>query len=188
MVVVETRGLSLIGGAIGGFIFLYLYSRKKKIKFFHFADILSLAGTLALIFIKIGQQLGGAAHGTETNSYLKVRIIGRPGFYHPTELYEAFTYLLLFILLLILLRRAWRKKWKEGIIFAIFAFFTGVSIFGLEFLKVHRVYLYGLSFRQILALMIITGSIFLFAGRSEIYKKFLNYFKKKKNEVSQRVA
>ncbi|OGG02992.1 hypothetical protein A2W14_04420 [Candidatus Gottesmanbacteria bacterium RBG_16_37_8] len=188
ILVVETPGLSLIGGVIGGFIFLYFYCKKNKIKFFHLLDILSQASALALVLIKIGQQLGGAAFGRETDFFLKIRLVGRPGFYHPTELYEAIIFLVLFIFLIMLNRFLRRRKLKDGIIFCVFAFFLGASVIGLEFLKVHHVYLYGLSFRQILALIIIIGSLTFLADRLNIFRKILNNFKKSGNEISQRTA
>lgn len=178
--VVETPGLSLLGGAIGGIIFLYFYSQRNKINFFHITDILSVAGSFALVFIKIGQQLGGAAFGSKTDFFLKVRITGRPGFYHPVELYETIIFLILFIVLLILFRLSRKKKWPDGVIFSVFTICLSLTAILLEFLKVYRVYLYNLSFRQILGAVLLFISTVFLAERIGIIKRILNFFKKVK--------
>ena len=87
ILVTETPGLSLFGGAIGAFLFLLYFSRNRKLHFWHILDLFSSGASLALFFIKIGQQLGGAAFGRETDFFLKVRIIGLPKYHHPAELY-----------------------------------------------------------------------------------------------------
>ena len=188
ILVVETPGLSLIGGIAGGFIFLFFYCRQKKIILYRFLDILTPALSLALVFIKIGQLLGGAVYGSKTDFFLKIKINGREGFYHPTELYESIIFAVTFIILIFLYKRGKQKKWEEGIIVSIFTFILGISVFGLEFLKVHRVYLYGLSFRQILSVLIILLSAVIFGGKFKIQLKILNYFKKEKNEISKKTA
>lgn len=182
--VVETPGLSLLGGSLGGFIFLYIYCRRKKLNFVHLLDIFSVAGALALVFIKIGQQLGGAAFGRETNSFFKIRIIGRPGFYYPVEFYEAAAYFILFLVLLFLYRKKVRRKWKEGIVFAVFSIVLSIITFALEFLKVNRVYLYSLSFRQILSVIIFVGFLSYLLERLDALK----YFKKNKHDLSQKAT
>ena len=144
-------------------------------------DLLSVAGSLALVFIKIGQQLGGAAFGRETDFIIKVRVIGMPKFYHPVEFYEAFLYLLLFIFLLFLNRKLSGKKRQDGMVFSLFVMGLSVSVFTLEFLKVYRVYLYNLSFRQLLSLILFVITLAYILSRIEILK----YFRKAKHEISK---
>lgn len=151
----ETPGLSLLGGLFGGFFFLWWYCAKNKLKFIHLLDLFSVALSFSLVLIKIGQQFGGAAFGKETNFFLKIRIIGLPNYHHPVELYEAFLFLLLFLVLYLFYYKRHKVKLPDGFIFCLFALFLGFIIFALEFLKVYQVYLYGLSFRQFLALGIV---------------------------------
>lgn len=150
----ETPGLSLLGGFIGGFLFLWLYTKKKKLSFIHLLDLFSLAGSFALILTKIGEQLSGAGFGRETDFFLKIRIVGLSNFHHPTELYEAIAYFIISLMLLFIYKKSQRNKWPHGTTFYVFAFLIGLTIFSLEFLKVFRVYLYGLSLRHILSLLI----------------------------------
>src|SRR3989338_11345940 len=174
IVVRQTPGLSLLGGFIGAFLFLWWYSNKKKLPFIHLLDLFSLAGSLALVFTKIGQQLGGAGFGKETDFFLKIRIAGLPKYHHPTEFYESIIYLFIFILLLILYKKYQRDKWPEGLVFCMFTVFAAVTIFSLEFLKVYRVYILGLSVRQILAILI------LLAVLPSLFKKTRQVFRLKK--------
>ncbi|MCL4338180.1 prolipoprotein diacylglyceryl transferase [Patescibacteria group bacterium] len=155
IVVRETPGLSLVGGLVGGFLFLFWYCRQKKYNFGHISDLFSLAASFSLVFTKIGEQLGGAGFGKATNFILGVRIIGQSGRHHPVELYEALLILVLSIVLYYIYNRINRKKWPEGIVFLFFTIFIPVIIFLLEFLKDHPLYLYIFSAKQLGAFVII---------------------------------
>lgn len=151
----ESPGLSLLGGLISAFLFLWWYSKKKKFNFFHILDLFSLAGSIALVFAKIGEQLGGAGFGKETNFFLGVNIVGASGRHYPAEFYEALIFLLLFFLLTFVYHKIQKYKWPEGSVFCLFTLITGLTIFLIEFLKVRVIYLGGLSIRQITALVLV---------------------------------
>ena len=174
IVVRETPGLSLLGGLFGGFIYLWWYSRRKKFNFLHLLDLFSLAASLVFAFTKIGEQLGGAGFGRETGFILGVKIVGQTGRYHPVELYEAIIFLLLFILLLFIYKRVRLRILPEGLPFYLFAEGTLLSLVLLEFLKVYRVYLFGLSSKQIVALIltIIVAKPLLSILRGVFQKKY----------------
>ena len=160
VVVRDTPGISLIGGGLGALAFLFLYCRKKKLDFIGLADIFSIAISSALFLAKIGEQLGGAAYGKNTLSAIGVRIIGLSGRYHPVELYESTLFLLLTIILIWLKSHITRKKWGKGLLFYIFIECSALIYFIVEFFKVSRVYLYGLSIRQLFAILIILSMVF----------------------------
>lgn len=153
VVVRETPGLSLLGGLLGGFLFLFFFARGRKYHFLHILDLFSLAFCFALLFAKIGEQLGGAGFGKETTFPISIGIAGVPGRHHPVELYYVGILFLCGILLLFLYQKIQRDKWPYGLVFSVFAFVLALSIFVLEFLTVHPVYLYGLNMRQITALI-----------------------------------
>lgn len=150
----ETPGLSLTAGMIGGCIFLYWYTHAKKLPFVRILDIFSIAAAFALFLSRIGQILGGGGFGKETSFFLAVRLAGKAGRFHPVELYESVLFLLVFILLSFLYTKAQKEKWPQGLTGCIFVLSTSLIIFLLEFLKVNSVYLYGLSFRHISALVV----------------------------------
>lgn len=155
IVVREAPGLSLLGGLSGGFTFFYWYAKQKRLDFSHLLDLFSVAACFALSFAKIGEQLAGGAFGRETNFFLSVKVVGAIGRYHPVELYESFLFLLLAILLLLIYNKIRLRKLPKGLAFSLFTLGAVLVVFLLEFMKVHSVYLYGLSFNQIIAILII---------------------------------
>lgn len=173
VVVRETPGLSLLGGFLGGFLYLWWYVKKKKYEFLHLLDLFSLSGIITLIFAKIGEQLGGAGFGRETEFLLGIRIVGLTGRHHPVEFYEAIFFLLFSFLLFFLYKKMQRFKWPTGLVFLVFAQGVFMSIFLLEFLKDYTVYLYGLSFRQIAALLIILVILYPLWKRLRIVKMLI---------------
>lgn len=174
----ETPGLSLLGGLAGGFIFLLWFARKKKHDLFHLLDIFSIALSFSLVLVKIGEQLGGAGFGKETNWFLAVNIIGQTGRRHPVEFYEALVFLILAVVLCILYKSVYRKKAPNGILLGIFALTFSLQSYLLEFLKISTLYLYGLSLRQVFSLLVFAGSAIFF------YRKFrhFNFFPKENNK------
>jgi prolipoprotein diacylglyceryltransferase len=152
IVVRETPGLSLLGGSVAGIIVLVVLARKMKLSLPRLADIYALAFGIVLTLSKLGQFLSGAGMGAETNAGIGIRIIGKPARYHPVELYEMGVYLCLTIILFGLMHVLGRRKGTNGIVALVFGIATSLSVFILEFFKVHPVYLNNLSVRQIVSL------------------------------------
>jgi phosphatidylglycerol---prolipoprotein diacylglyceryl transferase len=151
----ETPGLSLIGGLSGGLVFLVIYSKNRKMEILHSLDIFSIVISSALIFIKIGEQLGGASFGRETKLFTGINILGKVGKFHPVEIYEALGFLIIFLILTILYSFIKRNKWSDGIIFNTFILLSALSVFILEFFKQHSVYLYKLDITQVISFVVI---------------------------------
>lgn len=149
----ETPGLSILAGSVGGFLFLLWYARHRKLPLGHLLDIFSVVSSCALFLTKIAQQLAGGGFGKETNFFLGVNIVGRTGRYHPVEFYEASVYLALFIMLYILYKIVAREKWPVGLVSCVYGIGVALTVFLLEFFKIYTVYLYGLSFRQLIAIV-----------------------------------
>ena len=154
IVVRETPGLSLFGGLLGGFVYLFWYTRRTKENFWKLLDLFSVAGSFSLILAKIGEELGGAGFGRETNFFLSVNIAGLPGRRHPVELYEALLLCILALVLVFVYQKSKRKIYPAGLVSSLFGAGLAIIIFLLEFLKEYRLYLYGLSLRQIAAIII----------------------------------
>jgi len=151
----EAPGLSLLSGLIGAFIFLAIYTKKKKISLWHLLDLYSLAASFMLVFAKIGEQLGGATYGRPTTFPIGVGIVGKIGRFHPVELYEALFFLLMAIGFSFLYEKIQKNKWPDGLVFYLFVLGISISVLMLEFFKEYAVYLYGLSFRQWFAVILI---------------------------------
>lgn len=144
IVVMETPGLSLLGGLFGGFLFIFWYSQKYKMDFLKLTDLFSVAGCFSLVLAKIGLQLAGAGFGREIT----------PGRRHPVELYEAVMLSILSLLLVFIYSKVKRNKYPSGLPALVLGTGLSLIIFLLEFLKVYPVYLYSLSFRQVTAIII----------------------------------
>lgn len=156
-VVRETPGLSLMGGLLGGFVFLSYYCRKKKLPLYHSLDIVSLSGSFGLALAKLGEFSGGASFGKETGMPLGVQLLGESVKRHPVEIYEAILFFILGTALYFIFRRGQRKKYPDGSVFCIFTLFYAVGVFLLEFLKEYSVYLGWLSIRQLVAVLVLTA-------------------------------
>lgn len=171
IVVRETPGLSLLGGLLGGFLYLLWYSKKKKYNFLHLLDLFSLSVSLILFLVKIGEGLGGAGFGRETQLNWGIKIVGLSGKRHPVEFYEAICFFFLFLLTFILYKKTQKNRWPAGLTFLLFTQVMCLSVFLLEFLKDYSVYLYGMSFRQIIVFIIILAAFYPLIKRIRIIKK-----------------
>jgi prolipoprotein diacylglyceryl transferase len=130
-------GLASHGAAVGIIFALYLYSKKILKKPLLFVlDRVGIIVALAGFFIRIGNLMNSEIIGKPTGSNFGIIFIklGEDFPRHPTQLYEAFGYLLIFI---ILWRMYWKtdKKEQPGYLFGFF-FATLWSVrFVIEFLK-----------------------------------------------------
>lgn len=81
-------GLSLWGGFLGGFLTLYIFSKKLKVEFLKVADIIAVGFLSGLILGDIGCFLSACGVGV-TSSFLSVDQIGFIGKRFPTQILEA---------------------------------------------------------------------------------------------------
>ncbi len=106
-------GLASHGGAIGLFIALILYMRSKKVPFWVLMDNIGIAAPFTSFCIRIGNLMNSEIIGTETNmpwgfyfhSY-EATVNGQLVPRHPSQLYEAIAYLIIFFIILALYRKS----------------------------------------------------------------------------------
>lgn len=144
-------GLASHGGALGILIALWLYVRKTKISFLWLIDRIAVAAALGGFFIRMGNLMNSEIYGRPTDlpwGFSFVRDRSRINFYdpesgqllgqhlpcHPTQIYEALSYLLIFVVLFWLIRR-FGHKLKEGVVFAWFLITVFSARFLIEFVK-----------------------------------------------------
>lgn len=126
-------GLASHGAAIGIIFAIWLFSRKHKQSFFWTIDRVVIVVALAGFFIRMGNLMNSEIYGTTTNlpwGFIFVRDKSGDGLpHHPTQIYEALSYLAIFGYLL---RHYIKKNGKplEGYLFAMFL----ILIFGVRFL------------------------------------------------------
>lgn len=129
-------GLASHGAAIGILIALYLFAKKSKKSYLWIMDRIVIVVALAGFFIRTGNLMNSEIYGVETHlpwGFIFVRR-GEMVPKHPTQIYEALSYLAIFFLLYWLYRRR-TDKIKEGYLFSIFLVLVFTARFFIEFIK-----------------------------------------------------
>ena len=151
-------GMSFHGGLVGTVIAGWLYSRKRKLNFWHIADILVLPASLSMALVRIGNFINGELYGIVSNLPWCVKFPGVEGCRHPSQIYESFYNIVNFTILWFLSK----KKHKDGYIFWSFVFFYGIFRFITEFVRFSEIKILIFSGGQILcSIMIIAGAIMM---------------------------
>jgi len=131
------RGLASHGAAVGIIISLYYYSKKVINKPLLFIlDRVGIVVALAGFFIRIGNLMNSEIIGKPTHGSFGFvfKRLGEDFPRYPTQLFEAFSYLIIFFIL-------WRIYWKTnrklqlGYLFGVFFALLWTVRFIIEFLK-----------------------------------------------------
>jgi len=165
-------GLASHGGVIGIFLALWLFNRKYKIPFLWLIDRIAIAAAPGFAFIRIGNFFNSEIYGLPTNLPWGVEFV-RDRLYdsttneilptiarHPTQLYEALSYILIFIALFVFYQKK-KMEVRDGFIFSVAMIAMFCARFLIEFVKNDQVaFEAGMSFNmgQLLSLP------FIFAG------------------------
>jgi phosphatidylglycerol---prolipoprotein diacylglyceryl transferase len=133
------QGLASHGGILGIVIAFVFFTRKYKIGMLWLLDRASIVGTLGGFFIRMGNLFNSEIYGHETNLPWGFKFVlrGETVPKHPTQLYEALSYLLIFVSLYVYYNRSIHKKNKpqNGLIFSIFLITLFLARFLIEFVK-----------------------------------------------------
>lgn len=98
--IIGYRGLASHGGGLGIIISLILFSRKYKMKVWFLLDQVALVVPLAGFFIRMGNLMNSEIIGKSTTvsrAFIFEQVDQQPR--HPTQIYEAICYLLIFLAL-----------------------------------------------------------------------------------------
>ncbi|MFA5815292.1 MAG: prolipoprotein diacylglyceryl transferase [Bacteroidales bacterium] len=131
-------GLASHGGAIGIFLMGWLWSKKYKKSILWTADRVVVPAALAGAFIRTGNLINSEIYGTAASvpwAFTFIREDNIPR--HPTQIYEALAYLLIFAFLMYMY---WKTdiRLKEGKLFGWFMLLVFGFRFFVEFLKVDQ--------------------------------------------------
>ncbi|KAF2334764.1 prolipoprotein diacylglyceryl transferase [Flavobacterium ginsenosidimutans] len=129
------QGLASHGGSIGVITAMILYCRKYKVKFFGLLDKMAVAVPVTGAFIRLGNFMNSEIYGKPTNGnwgvvFQRDDLIPR----HPTQLYEAFAYLLIFGILFYMYKSE-KIRNAQGLIFGTFLTLLFTARFIIEFFK-----------------------------------------------------
>lgn len=130
-------GFASHGAAIGIPIAMYFYAKKHLQKPWLFIlDRLAIMVALAGFFIRFGNFFNSEIYGKETGSNFGVifKAVGETTARHPTQLYEAISYLALFFVMWHLYWKTNRKQ-QTGFLFGLFMVVLWSLRFVIEFLK-----------------------------------------------------
>lgn len=159
-------GLASHGAAIGILLALWLFVRKERKPYMWAIDRLVIVVALAGALIRLGNLMNSEIYGVETTlpwGFVFLRN-GENAPKHPTQIYEALTYLATFV---ILLKLYWNKKGKlrPGLLFGLFLILVFASRFLVEYVKEDQVAFEAamrLNMGQILSIpFVIAGIIIL---------------------------
>lgn len=132
-------GLASHGAAIGIILSLILFSKIKKLPILYLFDRISLVVPLGGGLIRIGNLMNSEIFGVPTQlpwAFIFSNIDNIPR--HPTQIYEALFYFILFAFLLHIYLKN-NGKPKSGIIFGYLVFFLFLFRFFIEFIKENQV-------------------------------------------------
>ena len=157
-------GLASHGGGIGLITALLLYSKKHAIKFITILDAIGIVAPLGCAFIRLANLMNSEMIGYPTDKpwafiFRKVDDIPR----HPSQLYEAIAYFMIFFIMFLLYKRNYSKIGK-GFYFGLSILLLCLFRFLIEFLKIDQVdFEQGmiLNMGQILSLPFIGIGLFL---------------------------
>jgi prolipoprotein diacylglyceryl transferase len=167
-------GFASHGAAIAIIIAMYFYSKKHlKESMLYILDRLVIMVALGGFFIRLGNFFNSEIYGKPTGSDFGVifKAADPEGLVrHPTQLYEALCYLVLFF---ILWRVYWKtdKKKKEGYLFGIFMIALWTIRLVIEFLKEPQVQERGewaLNTGQILSIPLILVGVWLVLRKQKV--------------------
>ncbi|MDD4058267.1 MAG: prolipoprotein diacylglyceryl transferase [Bacteroidales bacterium] len=184
-------GLASHGGAIAILIamwwFVRRYGRKYDFDFLWIMDRLGIATALEGMMIRLGNLMNSEIYGNPTDlpwGFI-FTLRGETVAKHPTQLYEAFAYLLLFLSLIFIYKR-YLPKLKRGTLFSIFLIGLFAARFFIEFIKEPQVAFeqtMSLNMGQWLSVPFILGGIGLLiysirVGKPAMIKKQNHTYKK----------
>ena len=130
-------GLASHGAALGILLGLWLFCLKYKMPYIWSLDRIAVAVPVAGAIIRLGNLMNSEIYGHATNlpwGFVFIRA-GETSPAHPTQIYEALAYLLLFVVVYYLFFKKDIGKKKPGIIFGIFLIWLFVARFLIEFVK-----------------------------------------------------
>ena len=133
-------GLASHGAAIGIILALMILSRKTSMPVLWYLDRIVIVTALAGMFIRLGNLMNSEIVGKVTDLQWGFYFLSNPDPAisqvprHPTQIYEALAYLLIFVILYIYYKKRY-PKFKDGQLFGMFLILVFGARFAIEYLK-----------------------------------------------------
>ena len=131
-------GLASHGGGLGALIGSYLYAKKEKINYLWLIDKLAIPTALFAFFVRMGNLMNSEIVGIPTDVswgiiFSRIDLLPR----HPTQVYEAIAYLIIFFILVAIYLYT-KKRENLGFMFGVFLLLVFSARFVIEFFKEHQ--------------------------------------------------
>ncbi|MCK5268801.1 MAG: prolipoprotein diacylglyceryl transferase [Spirochaetes bacterium] len=166
------KGLASHGGLLGTLVAVYIFTKKRKLKFWEFLDTITIGGALMVPFIRLGNFFNSEIYGRVTDSPLGVifKIRGETQPRHPSQLYEMMVGILIFLFLYFFYKKNY-KRIKHGTMFYLFLIMYFITRFLLEFVKEYQAVSASFPFTmgQMLSVPLIIIGIYVFI-KKKYYK------------------
>jgi len=176
-------GLAIHGGLIGGFITLFIYTKKYSVNTYKITDMAVVPLLLAQSIGRWGNFFNSEAHGVATTYYhlkelhipekiIEGMKIGNV-YYHPTFFYESLYCLVGFIILLFIRRYRYLKR---GQLTCIYLMYYSVGRFFIESLRTDSLMFGGFRVAQIISVVLFVIGLFAFMilGRKGRFEDLYN--------------
>mgnify|MGYP002547212666 CR=1 FL=1 len=134
---IRQGGLASHGAAFGLLLGLWLFSRKNKMPYIWSLDRISIAVAISGVAVRLGNLMNSEIYGTVTSlpwGFIFVRD-GETLPKHPTQIYEALCYLVLFIILWWMYYKKDTARRRPGLMFGFFLIVLFGTRFLIEFIK-----------------------------------------------------
>ncbi len=138
ILMIQKGGLASHGGAMGVLLGLYLFAKVQKYSYLWLLDRIVIPTAIVGAFIRIGNLFNSEIIGDETTLpwaivFARVDILPR----HPTQLYEALAYVVIFAILFALYKKQ-ATQLKIGVMFGLYMVLTFGVRFMIEFVKTQQ--------------------------------------------------
>ena len=134
---IRQGGMASHGAAVGLLIGLWLFSRKNKLPYIWSLDRISIVVAISGVAVRLGNLMNSEIYGTVTSlpwGFIFVRD-GETLPKHPTQIYEALCYLVLFVILLWMYYKKDLARRRPCVMFGFFLIILFGTRFLIEFIK-----------------------------------------------------
>jgi len=138
ILMIQKGGLASHGGAMGVLLGLYLFAKAQKYSYLWLLDRIVIPTALVGAFIRIGNLFNSEIIGDTTTvpwAIIFARVDTLPR--HPTQLYEALAYVVIFAILFTLYKK-YAVQLKAGVMFGLYMVLTFSTRFAIEFVKTQQ--------------------------------------------------
>ncbi|MDD3284687.1 MAG: prolipoprotein diacylglyceryl transferase [Patescibacteria group bacterium] len=167
-------GMAIQGTIIACIITLFVYSKKHKLYFLEYADLLVVALPLGQAIGRWGNFFNSELYGRVSNFPWAIYIKSTGNFHQPLFFYESILDLILFFILL----HIYKKSLHYGYVFYFYIFGYGIIRFFMEFLRIDNTpTIYNIRLPQIISAVFVIISGFLLYLTKKNKSSIINSYK-----------